>query len=553
MNPLPLHFPELTRDQLNCCETRLEAVEQWLQHLPLAHPPASAEKLNTLLQEFNQLRLLPPRRLEWLDKIAPVAVHTLGELDQGPHLHQEGELSQQLQEQLAQSYKRCINDLLALRDQLPTPILARSLLASLHAALLHGGALILRACKLSVAAPEYSWPELNLLYHIASQSRLQHKKIQQQQPNTCEAAYLQVVLLGLIQAETLRPDELQQLWPLLASWAALVQILPADAPERLFQVVTNNGWQPQRSQPLEQQPTERDLGLNTLALTSQLSEHLQQGNDPLGNRLIQHLLACLGEPQERSSPRVASSGDIQLALGLRSVHYHLNNRQPFETLIAGQNFKVNTQNNPFIKEDQPDPWASAPDAVENKSIGTLAIIELDTEVSTSVENALDRRYPIHQLQLVNTSATGYCLLWPGQAPPQLRTGELIALQERTGTPWQPGMIRWIRDVKEGQQLGIERLGGRLQPCAIKPVIKIGPPADYLPGFLLPELKVLGVPASVITPLLPFKEGQKVEVSSKPQGVQRARLAELLSSPGEFQQFSLENIGHDDLRSFGLIS
>lgn len=544
MSQLPLSFPEVCRDHLESCATQLEALESWIGKLPLAHPSASQEKLAQLMSELNQLRLQPLRRQEWLNVLQPVIQQVLSELDRAHHAL-NAEKAQGLQQHLAQGYKRVVNDLLELRGQLPVPLLARSLLHALYAAIQHTGALIYRSCKLSISAPATSWSELNLLYHIACQSRLQLKPVEQNPPQNCQQAYLQLVLLGLVQAESLRRDELELLFPKLALWSKQLALLPPGDIHSLFQVLAKNNYLPRRAEFLTQATVDRELGLDTRSIIRLLDSELQQKQSLLGNRLIQHLQTALGEVSERGTPRVDASGPIQLALGLRSVHFHLNQRRPFESLVAGENLSVQPKENPFLQQQQLDPWAGAHDAAENTSTGYIELIEIDHNLSTSLEQELNKRHPQYDQQLVNTSATGYCLYWPGKAPPLLRTGELVALKEKAANPWQLGLIRWIKEVADGHQLGIERLGSRMQPCAIKPIIKVGEPVAYMPGFFIPELRVLGIAASVITPLLPFREGQKVSISQE-KGVQRARLAQLMTSPGEFNQFRLEPLGQEGL-------
>lgn len=543
MSLLPLDFPELCRDQLDSCATRKDALEAWLQQLPLAHPLACQDKLSQLLSEFNQLRFPPPRRLEWLKLIAPSVNQVCSELDQGPHLGQEGSAAQLLEQQLSQGYKRTLNDLLKLRSQLPASIVGPSLLEAIFYALTHTGALIRRSCQFSVSAPERTWRELYLLYRLACQSKLQHREVQTQLPHNCEQAYHQALLLGIIQAENLRSDEVAQLYPYLAQWGRLLQLTAANSPDAHFQVLASEGFFPQRSQADSQVNSEQDFGLNTRQVAEALAEQLQEENNPFSNRLLQHLLSLLSESSERNAPRLDATGTINLVLGLRSVHFHLSGKKPFEQLAAGGNLSVQTRSNPFLQEVAPDdPWSAAHDAAENKSTGHIQLVDMETsQLSTSIEDELDKRYPIHLLQQVNTSATGYCLSWPGEAPKNLATGELIALKEKAADPWQPAVIRWVRQAPEGYQLGAELLPSRMQPCAIKPIIKIGDPVGYMPGFLVPELKVLGTPASAITPLLPFREGQKVDITAQ-QGKQRAKLVRLLSTPGEFNQFQLESLG-----------
>ena len=525
MSLLLFDLPELNRDQLNGCTLKLDALENWLHALPLSHPSICSQKLNELLSEFNQLKLLPLRRLEWLNMLQPAVTKATQALDRSSHLQNEGDQAQNLQHKMAQGYKRVINDLLKLRDQLQPPILARSLLQALFAALENSSAIILRACLLSINAPKTSWPELNLLYNLACQSRLQHKNLKETAPFNCEQIYFQVVLLGLIQAESLRKDEINQVYPLLGEWSRLINRLAYNHPHRLFVITADNNYRPQRACLNEANKTalsasakSRGLALDTRMLADTLVETLAKSS--LSKQLIQHLAACLGEISKRITTRIDTNKPITLVLGLRSAHFHMNNRRTLATLINSDN----------------DPTPAS------------AIIEADantSDVNTSLEKELNKRHPIHLLTQINASATGYCLLWSGEANNKLKTGELVAFKENTNEPWQAGLIRWVREVKEGQQLGVERLGGRMQPCAVKPIIKIGEPKDFMPGFLIPELQVLGIAAGLIAPLLSFREGQKVEISYS-QGVAEAKLIELISSPGEFNHFRLEPLEPEGL-------
>lgn len=545
MSLLLFNLPEFNRDQLTSCELKLDALESWLSKLPPAHPKVSYQQLNSFLTEFNQLNFLPLRRLEWLNIIQPQVLKTTQSLDAGSHLQEEGDLAQTLQNQLAQGYKRVVNDLLKLREQLPAAILARSLLQAIFAALEQTSELIRRSFLFSIEAPENSWAELNLLYHLACQSRLQHKNLQTKAPQNCEQLYFQTTLLALIQAQTLRKDEINQLYPLLAEWSQQLNRLTADHPSGLFIISAKHHFIPKRGKSSgNKTPKSRSLALDTRSLAENLAANLASYSH-LSKRLIQHLVSSLGELSNRITPRIATDEPLTLVLGLRSVHFHMNNKRTLNSLIAGNNLTQKVTDNPFITTISDDPWSAAFDADKNTNTGDIQLVEMDTHLSTSLDEELSKRYPIHQLQQVNASATGYCVFWSGNPSALLKTGELIAFKEQASDPWQAGLIRWVREVPLGHQLGIERLGGRMQPCAVKLIINVGEPRDFMPGFLIPELQVLGIPAGLITPLLPFRQGQKVEISYS-QGVEKAKLVELISSPGEFNHFQLESLGNRGL-------
>ena len=85
-------------------------------------------------------------------------------------------------------------------------------------------------------------------------------------------------------------------------------------------------------------------------------------------------------------------------------------------------------------------------------------------------------------------------------------------------------------------MGVELLAPQARPVAIRVVQSKGSEAEFQRAFLLPELKPLGRPATLITPATPFKGGQKIVI--RESGIQNtAQLGECLLKTGSFNQFS----------------
>ena len=546
MISMPLHFPELSLDELDCCATDKKALVQWLLDLPLAHPMASQEKLAGLLDQLNRLKLAAPRRLEWLSEIRPLVDQVCHELDQGLHAAGEDQAAQDLADLLAQGYKRCVHDLLEQRAQLPAPVLARSLSQALYQAILRLSHLVLRACKQHLIAPDRCWEELHYLYFIARRSRLHDKPLAEQAPQTCQQAYYQALLLVLVHGEQIRRDELDQVFAWLAEWSGLIEECAPNAHLAQFEVLKEHHYFPRRRQGLDLHPTGEDLGFSTRQIARQLQQALDGGDPPLSNRLTQHLLALLDDSADRAAPRIESEQPLTLVLGMLAAHFHMNGRRSLDSLVSDNPQYKSERENPFLKEAEKkaDPWSGAFDAEDRAheaSEDSTKPVEFESFTLASAQIDLSERFPLFTLRQLNTSSTGYCLYWPGDAPDQLRTGELVAVREHDSDLWHGGVIRWVREAQGGHQLGVELLASRLEPCAIRPVITVGDEAPFRPGFLIPAIDVFRVPPGLIAPLLPFREGQKVEILD---GEQRrlAKLAELVSTPGEFSQFRLEWIG-----------
>ncbi len=56
MSLLLFELPKLNREQLSCCELRLDALENWLKERPLVPSETSCQQLTQMLEEFNQLK-----------------------------------------------------------------------------------------------------------------------------------------------------------------------------------------------------------------------------------------------------------------------------------------------------------------------------------------------------------------------------------------------------------------------------------------------------------------------------------------------------------------
>jgi hypothetical protein len=98
------------------------------------------------------------------------------------------------------------------------------------------------------------------------------------------------------------------------------------------------------------------------------------------------------------------------------------------------------------------------------------------------------------------------------------------------------VVRWIRQVRGGgTQMGIELIAPHAQPCGLKLLRKTENNSQFLRTLLLPEISAISRPATLITPRLPFQEGNKVMINLN--GTERrAMLIQRKTSTGSFSQF-----------------
>ena len=89
-------------------------------------------------------------------------------------------------------------------------------------------------------------------------------------------------------------------------------------------------------------------------------------------------------------------------------------------------------------------------------------------------------------------------------------------------------------------MGIELVAPHAQPCGLQLMRKSEQSSQFLRALLLPAIAAISRPASLITPRLPFQEGNKVLINL--YGVeQRAVLSRKQASTGSFSQFQYRNV------------
>ncbi len=116
--------------------------------------------------------------------------------------------------------------------------------------------------------------------------------------------------------------------------------------------------------------------------------------------------------------------------------------------------------------------------------------------------------------------------------------------------WSIGCIRWVSHTQANTQLGIELISPSAAPYGGRITQKTGDPSEYIRVLVLPENSVLSQPVTLLTPRVPFKEGNKVVINQRGKEV-HVQLTKKINETGAYNQFefrrkvSLENPGDQD--------
>jgi hypothetical protein len=143
--------------------------------------------------------------------------------------------------------------------------------------------------------------------------------------------------------------------------------------------------------------------------------------------------------------------------------------------------------------------------------------------------------------MVDASPSGYCMEWSVELPPGARTGDVIGIREGGRSEWIIAAIRWVSQIRDAKSLiGVELLSPKAMPFGAKIQQKKGVEAPLRRVLLLPEIKLVGQPHTLITPRAGFKERQKVTLLREGEEF-LVQLLRQISATGNFSQFDFRYI------------
>ncbi|RMO65162.1 hypothetical protein ALQ37_01096 [Pseudomonas syringae pv. aptata] len=425
---------------------------------------------------------------------------------------------------------------------------------------LHGlnGPLI-RANQLYCPVQDGLWLELHQIYQIARQYQLHNTPVEEPLAHhskvlSVEQTYVIALLMGCSRCNQMRQLNIGKLADALEAWSPLVKLQSPATQSSLFALDPTVDKPPLYRTLFSDEQSPRLLGINTFALAEAINQYLALPDDqrtpsplliPTGinTDLLQHLAVAWGDVAERTFQRTPGKGTLRLCIGMSALHFYVAGQKSFSELLqlnsatSAASFSLKMAN-----DDVDDPWASAFDTQRGKSSSVLLPYEeieypKNDGDSESLSNN-QHTFPTFDLNIVNHSPGGYCLAWQKDVPQQLQAGELVGIQDDAGQGWSIAMVRWIRQVRSGgTQMGIELIAPFALPCGMQ-LIREQQNSQYLRTLMLPEVRAMGKPPTVLAPRLPFQEGNKVMINVNGEE-RRASLSNRQVSSASYNQFEYQ--------------
>lgn len=547
-------IPEKRLSRLSLVGHSRAEMQAWVDSLPIMNTAETGKKLYQTLAELAILHLDDDDRFELVEILEPVVtnqIRTLNRSLQGQsvklmhHARRAAVLSQALHLQLALNYKvAAVGTLQRLQSgkvgfmnlgrrgaqQLAATATQRTLseLTRLirHTALIYSG------------LPGDVWLDIHGMFRAAWSYDLIEMPVSDRHgvkypETTVRETYLRALILAASQTNKLRPLEIELLFNESEEWSRLLQL--ETSPAQALLVCNIDDLPPQFRHRAAPRPG--SWFVRSEALVQRLQGLLQNpGTLPVS--LLGHLLDIWRKGRERMFERRACDKPVLVSLGLSAAHYFLAGQREFRVVVKGNQDKKTAAQPAFLFGLEEETVGEQPDAWQI-SYATVSSIEEDEEREREEvrdnKDATAHLMP-HQVQAFNVSPGGYGIRWSGQPPSMLRPGEVIAISEERGKGWNVGLLHWVRLTPDyGVEAGLELLSALAKPCGVCRIRNLREDSDYLRGFLIPEMKSLEQPATLVTSGATFSVGADVKISLAGQTV-LAKLTRLVLATASVNQY-----------------
>jgi len=557
-------IPQRARPGPASFDTRPAQVRAWLAALPTANLGETCRQLYGALRDVNRLDIPSSQRFRFLESVRPVlttaleamARHYVGRTFPLPEKSRKvAQLAQALNRELSVGYILVVDDE-GHRGRLRRD--GRMLAVSTHRALRSLGQLLLTAYRVYAPYPPGIWHQLHALYGSAETQGLTNSRVRDEtytgirQARVADA-YKQALLLALACPYRLRQGEAEQVHQALEVWAPRARLARvADEPQNPSGVFVADLAGDDAPSYLALRPGgyqgDRCRLLDTAELADTVRGELTRGpgGGAAGTRrlpeaVLRRLMLAWGVMPKRRFPRTRKHSTVMVATGLSAAHFFISGEIAFvppdqaggEEPVFDRPARFKVRPTTAERQHTPDVWDLYARPPEPPSATGDEVMETADHDDGSVT------YQADTWKMINVSAGGYCLLWDSAESSGAQVGELVAIREvdePDAFHWRLGVVRWMKCVeREGLQLGVQMIAPGAVGVGIKLKRTDGTCGDYMRGLLLPEIRALGQPASLLTPALPYRVNETVLVFS--HGTEKpVRLTGLVENTGTFAQF-----------------
>jgi len=567
--PIKLRIPRQDLVEFSAFSLTAEHAGHWASELPMGNSAEVAQQLRVALDDFNRVDMAPDLRFQIIEALRPtihIALSTLSKyyLNQPIVLPEEPRkavlLAQSLYDLMATAYTITAIQTIQRKNLITSPNPAKLVCESVHRAVTTSSLKLLLTYQLYQPIEPNAWLEVHQLYLLAERQKLISQLVSDDIVGDCniKTAYLRILLLGCCKSNQLRQRDLAGVFKGLKDWVQHAELVWASEGDGLFLVDSASDQPPLYSSLFDEEPGPTCRLIGTDALIKQLKEVRKDAGErailfdkdtAVSPNVLDHLITSWGVMSKRNFARAPAQDRLWVSVGLSNTHYYVSGGINFDQLISsggGDALVDGAAKNVFIdgrESQETDIWDSAFSADEEKSIDMENIEFHIREAETQKNTNAKERHPVFPVRMFNVSPGGYCLEWPSNIPSHIRTGELISVREVDNSSWSIAVIRRVNQINnQTTLLGVELLSPRATPYGARVHHKTGDVGDIMRALLLPEIKFVGQPNTLITPRVGFKDRQKVSLILNGEE-SYIQLNKKIASTATYNQFEFRKLQH----------
>jgi hypothetical protein len=561
--PIKLRIPRQDLEDFSAFGLSGVEATRWADSLPTVNAGQTAQTLRTAISELNRVEIPADVRFDILEALRPKVHLALSNLSRY-YLNQPvvlpdaprkaSRLAQSLYDLLTTGYTITAIHTIQRRQKLSRGNPAKLVCQAVHRSITTATMKMLVACQLYQPLEINTWAELHQLYALALRQNLSSQIVADEinGSSSVESTYLRALMLGCCKANQLRQRDLAGVYKGLSEWIQHVHMCDVDEGEGLYLIDLAADHPPVYAALHGETPGSQCRLVNTEDLVAHLRKLREESGEralvldkdtALSSNVLDHLVSAWGIMSKRNFARAPASERLWVSVGLSNTHFYVSGGINFDDFVdveSADELGREDNGNPFMQRSggaESDVWDIAFDSDQGDDAIDMENIEFHIrEASRREGKESSERHPVYPARMVNVSPGGYCLEWSADIPGHIKTGDVIAVREVENSSWSIAVIRWVSQLnEESTLLGVELLSPRATPFGARVQHKTGDEGEMMRALLLPEIKLVGQPNTLITPRVGFKERQKITLL---RGGEKSyvQLFKKVSSTAAYNQF-----------------
>jgi hypothetical protein len=572
--PIKLRIPNQDLEQLPDFELNAQAAAIWAKNLSVTNTKLVLQQLRHVIYNLNRVAMPPNTRFDIMEVLRPSLQISLAALSKRflnqplvlpEEPRQMSELANTVLGLATTAYTIVAVHTIQQRDNIQGINPAKLVCEAIARAARFSGLKILQSYQLNQPVERRGWLELHQLYALAERQQLTELPVADKLFGDGSIAdiYLRSVMLACCKPNQLRQTDLAAIARGMQEWSASVTLNVEETLSGFFHVDLSSDQPPTYRALQNDAPRNSVRFIDSDALVRKLQALRRGDTEPAGaelsrkadskitHNLLDHLISALGTMSKRNFSRDRSDSALWIALGLNNAHYFISDGLTFEQLLYGEKLDdyEHIASNPFLAPRRTqDAWeqANPHETVGEDHENAAQEIIIDDATLANFEHhdvgtATQIRHRAYSVKVVDSSPGGYCLEWTPDLPGDVKTGDIVSVRVDASTDWAVATVCWISQLKNAQTLiGVELLSPKAMPYGARVIRNTGDETELMRVLLLPEIKLVGQPHTLITPRAGFREHQKVSLVKEGEHFY-IQLLRQIAATGSYAQFDFRYI------------